>query len=360
MVNTTLNKKEMVEMDKQYLFIFSIHNSLFAIDAMAVREIFNLTEITPLEETPPYIVGVANLRGRIIPVMDLNLRFGRAPEKYHLTDGMVVVDVEGQTAGMIVNEVHDVITIMSEDIDPLPFCSREGESTTHFVVGEAKVGEDIIIILDHSRLLTQIEKDEAPAARLEMQNGKFNSALQTPHSAFSDVSPEEKAIFRGRAVDLMNKTDEEDLSELQPVVVVGLSGEYFGIDLKSVQEFSPIINLTPVPNCPEHVIGNMNLRGSILTVMDIRGCLGMLAGRFSRSGKVVVTSANDIFVGVAVDDIYDIAYLGLSDLSPLPASVGSVVEKYAKGTAHYGGRAMTVLNLPEIIKEGSLIVNEEM
>jgi purine-binding chemotaxis protein CheW len=359
MTNTTLNKKEMVGMDKQYLFIFSIHNSLFAIDAMAVRETFGLPEIAPLEETPPYVVGVINLRGRIVPVIDLNIRFGRAPEKYHLTDGMIVVDVEGQAAGMIVNEVHDVITIRSENIDPPPFCSKEGELTTHFVVGEAKAGEDIIIILNHNRLLAQIEKDEATAARLEIQNGKFNSELQTPHSAFSDVSPEEKAIFRGRAVDLMNKTDEEDLSKLQPVVVVGLNGEYFGIDLKSVQEFSHITNLMPVPNCPEHVIGNMNLRGSILTVMDIRGCLGMLAGTFSRSAKVVITSVNDIFVGVAVDDIYDIAHLGLSDLSPLPASAGSVVEKYAKGTAHYGGRAMTVLNLPEIIKEGSLTVNEE-
>jgi purine-binding chemotaxis protein CheW len=360
MMNTSLNEKEVIGKGKQYFFTLSIHNSLFAIDAMAVRETFRLPEITPLEETPPYVVGVVNLRGRIVPVIDLNIRFGRAPERYHLTDTMIVVDVEGQTAGIIVNEVHDVVTIMSEDIDPPPFCSKEGASTTHFVVGEARVGEDIIIILDHNRLLAQIEKDEAPAARLEMQNGKFNSALQTPHSEFSDVSPEEKAIFRGRAVDLMNKVDEEDLSALEPVVVVGLSGEYFGIDLKSVQEFSHITNLTPVPNCPEHVIGNMNLRGSILTVMDIRGCLGMPAGRFSRSAKVVVTSANDIVAGVAVDNIYDIAYLGLSDISPLPTSVGPAVEKYARGTAHYGGRAMTVLNLSGIIKEGSLIVNEEM
>jgi purine-binding chemotaxis protein CheW len=358
-VNKIPNKKEMAGMDKQYLFIFSIHNSLFAIDAMAVRETFRLPEITPVEETPPYIVGVINLRGKIIPVMDLNLRFGRAPERYHLTDGMIVVDVEGQTAGIIVNGVHDVMTIMSENIDAPPFCSREGESTTHFVVGKAKVGEDIIMILDDNRLLTHIEKYEAPAAKSEMQDEKFNSVLQTPHFAFSEVSPEEKAIFHGRAIDLMNKADEEDLSESQPVVVVGLSGEYYGIDLKSVQEFSHITNLTPVPNCPEHVIGNMNLRGSILTVMDIRSCLGMPAGRFSRSAKAVVTSVDDISVGVAVDDIYDIAYLSLSDISPLPTSVRPVVEKYAKGTARYGGRAMTVLNLPGIIKEGSLIVNEE-
>jgi purine-binding chemotaxis protein CheW len=356
-LNTDLNENERAGIGKQYLFIFSFHNSLFAIDAMAVRETFRLPEITPIEETPPYIVGVVNLRGRIVPVIDLNIRFRRVQERYHLTDGIIIVEVEGQPAGIIVNEVHDLLTIRAEDIDLQTFPGRKDDSRPRFVRGEVRVGEDIIMILDHKRLLGYREHGEGSDGGSEMRESESLRLPPVPPPAFSEASPGEKEIFHSRAIDLMKKVDEESLSALQPFVVVGLGGEYFGIDLKSVQEFSHITNLTPVPNCPEHVIGNMNLRGSILTVMDIRDCMGMPAGRFSRSAKVVVTSVNDISVGVAVDDIYDIAYLSPSDISPLPTSVRPVAEKYAKGTARYSGRAMMVLNIPEIVKNGSLIVN---
>jgi purine-binding chemotaxis protein CheW len=359
MLNTDLNENERVGIGKQYFFIFSLHNSLFAIDAMAVRETFRLPEITPIEETPPYIVGVVNLRGRIVPVIDLNIRFGRVPERYHLTDGIIIVEVEGQPAGIIVDEVHDVLRIGAENIDLQTFPGRKDDSCPRFVTGEARVGEDIIMILDHKRLLGYREYGVGLHGGPEMRGSEFLKLPPVPPPAFSEASAEEKAIFHSRAIDLMKKVDEEDSSALQPLVVVGLSGEYFGIDLKSIQEFSHIINLTPVPNCPEHVIGNMNLRGSILTVMDIRGSLRIPVGTFSRSAKVVVTSVNDIFVGIVVDDIYDIAYLCSSDISPLPTSVKSVVEKYAKGTTRYNGRAMTVLNIPEILKNESLMVNEE-
>ncbi len=107
-------------MSNQSFLIFSIQGSLFAIDAHVVQEILWLPELTPIEESPPYIVGVFNLRGKIVPVMDINVRFGHIPLRYHLADRVIVTEIEGRQTGIIVNEVHDVISIPSTDIEASP------------------------------------------------------------------------------------------------------------------------------------------------------------------------------------------------------------------------------------------------
>lgn len=327
--------------------VFSNSGSLFAVDALSVRETFSLPEITPVEETPPYVVGVINLRGRIIPVMDLNLLFGRAPEKYLLSDCLIVLDMNGKKAGIIVNEATDVMLIPAEDIDPAPFpdCSHPA-----FVAGEARVGEDIIMILDHERLMAHGGDFESPAGEPEMGEGDSEPSFAPAHPSFAPLEPAEKAEFRGRAAMLMRKGDDEAFLGSRQVAVIDLGGENFGIALESIREFTRITNLTPLPNCPEHVVGNMNLRGDILTLLDIRTLLEMPPGRLGNSARVVVVSVEGITAGIAVDDIHDIAYLSPTEISPLPATARHAMESSAQGTAPYGDGAMTILDIGEILR----------
>jgi purine-binding chemotaxis protein CheW len=157
----------------------------------------------------------------------------------------------------------------------------------------------------------------------------------------------------------MRKGEDETPLGFRRVAVIDLGGEYFGIGLESVREFTRITNLTPLPNCPEHVIGNMNLRGSILTVIDIRSLLEMPPGRFDRSAKAVVVSVEDITTGIVVDEIHDIASLSPSDISPLPASARQAIGNTAQGVARYGDRAMTILDIGEILRNEGLNAGSE-
>lgn len=111
-------------MSNQSFLIFSIQDSLLAIDAHVVREIHWLPELTPIEEAPPYVTGVFNLRGKIIPVIDLAIRLGHASQQYHLTDNLIVTEIEERLTGMIVNEVHEVTSIPPEDIEELPLYAK--------------------------------------------------------------------------------------------------------------------------------------------------------------------------------------------------------------------------------------------
>lgn len=132
----------------KHILTFTLRNELFAVDATAVKEIVWLPELTPAEEMPDYIVGVFNLRGHIVPVVDLNVRFGHTQERYSISDRVIILEVRssepgvrreenppeppfskggegGFAVGIIVNDVHDVISVSESDIEQLSAVSRQ-------------------------------------------------------------------------------------------------------------------------------------------------------------------------------------------------------------------------------------------
>lgn len=340
-------------MAPQSFVVFSLPGLQLALEASVVREIIRLPEITPLAETPPYLAGVINLRGHIIPVMDLNRRFGGPPPRYRLTDSIIVLSLEGLRLGLIVNAVHEVIRIAPEDIDSSPLCRLPGATPPQFATRVAKVGANILMVLNHLNLL----QDDALAQELEVEEAVEPAASRSYFCP--DASPEERAVFHQRAVSLRQAPVEEDFTGLSPTAVVGLNGEYFGVDLELVREFAAIRHLTPIPCCPDHVVGNMNLRGNILTLVDIRNWLDLPGAGLREAGQVMVAALGELSVGIVVDQVFDIIYLKSADLDPVPTAIRKANEPYLKGTAPYGGKVMTVLNLANLLSSESLVVAEE-
>lgn len=95
--------------NKSYL-VFSLDNLKYGIDALLVQEIFYLPELIPIVEAPNDIVGLLNLRGKIVPVMHLSLRLGNQLEQCYLTDSIIVLDYDGLQVGIIVSNVHAIFT----------------------------------------------------------------------------------------------------------------------------------------------------------------------------------------------------------------------------------------------------------
>ncbi|PSB52315.1 chemotaxis protein CheW, partial [filamentous cyanobacterium Phorm 6] len=143
------------------------------------------------------------------------------------------------------------------------------------------------------------------------------------------------------------------------LAVVALNGEHFGINLGVVREFTDIRQVTPVPCTPDRIIGNMNLRGEILTLVDIRNVLNMSPDTKSLSQAIVV-EIEDLVAGVVVDEILDIIHLNLSDLATIPAAINSVNREYLRGTAFYEEKIITVLNLQKLFTKGGIVVDEEV
>jgi len=326
--------------------LFSLNGVRYGVEARSVLEITWLPELTPAEEAPAYIAGLVNLRGRIEPVMNLGLRLGHPFRRYHVNDSIVMLQADGVTMGIIVSEASDVVAIPASAIEPPPHYDEESPGQVHFLAGDAKVGDEIVMLLDVQRLI------HAPALPV--------SGL--PANADTDFCPdatdEERAIFRDRAHNRMQADESLGAAERVPLSIILLGEERFGVGLEVVREFSHLRRVTAIPCCPPHITGNMNLRGDILTLVSIRRLLNIPEA--SSAAEVMVVESGDLHIGVPVDKVLEVIYLLPGDITPLPAAAHEERHEYCKGVAHYGENMVSILDMQKILFQGGLEVEEEV
>lgn len=135
---------------KDRYLIFYLDDDAYGIEIRVVMEIIGLQKITFVPEMPEFIKGVINLRGKIIPVMDLRLKFKKQPLEYTDRTCVIIMEVRDIQIGLIVDSVSEVLTIVPEDIVPPP---EMRESGNRYVFGIGKVGDDVKLLLDAEKLL---------------------------------------------------------------------------------------------------------------------------------------------------------------------------------------------------------------
>lgn len=149
------NKKD--EKESKYLS-FPLADSLYGIDIQHVKEVVIFSEnmkITRVPHMPAFTKGVINLRGKVIPVIDLRLRFLLEEIEYGGRTCFVVVDINGITTGLVVDTVAGVVTFKESDIDPAPELDESAQSK--FIYGIGKTKEEVYILLNTEKLLHQKE-----------------------------------------------------------------------------------------------------------------------------------------------------------------------------------------------------------
>ena len=143
-------------MEKDYQVVgFRIGNETYGVRIGSVREIVRVPEITIVPNAPEAIEGVINLRGKIIPVMDLRKRFGNVGIQPDKKNRILVVELENRLLGLIVSSASEVLKIPPSEIEPPGSVFAEGESS--YVTGVGKLKGGVIIILDIARLLRRPE-----------------------------------------------------------------------------------------------------------------------------------------------------------------------------------------------------------
>ena len=134
---------------------FRVGNETFGVRIGSVREIVRVPEITAVPSAPETIEGVINLRGKIIPVMDLRKRFGQAEIQPDKKNRILVVELDNKLVGLIVNAASEVLKISPSEIEPPGNVFAEGESS--YVTGVGKLKGRLIILLDIAKLLHRPE-----------------------------------------------------------------------------------------------------------------------------------------------------------------------------------------------------------
>ncbi len=143
--------EESEDTQKDKYLTFQLDDEEYGIEICHVTEVVGLQKITTLPDMPEFVKGVINLRGQVIPVMDVRVRFQLAPREYDDRTCVVVVNIHDASIGLVVDGVNDVLAISEEHIAPPPRVRQEG--TGRFLRGLGKVGDYIKILLDVERLL---------------------------------------------------------------------------------------------------------------------------------------------------------------------------------------------------------------
>lgn len=134
---------------------FFLANEVYGIEIRFVTEIVGLQAITEVPELPSYIRGIINLRGKIIPVMDVRARFGKELREYDERTCVIVIEVQEIAIGLIVDSVAEVMDISEENIVPPPQVSKGYHHK--YIKGIGKVGNEVKLLLDCDRLLNDEE-----------------------------------------------------------------------------------------------------------------------------------------------------------------------------------------------------------
>lgn len=138
----------------QYL-TFTLGEEEYGVEILKVHEIKGYSSITPIPNTPTYIKGVMNLRGTIIPVVDLRSKFAMLETEYTRFTVIIVVMVGSKVMGLVVDAVSDVLNIPQGDIQPAPDFGYQAD--TRFINGMAKAGDKLIVLLDIDKVLVAEE-----------------------------------------------------------------------------------------------------------------------------------------------------------------------------------------------------------
>lgn len=139
---------------------FTLGKEEYGVGILKVREIIGLMEITAVPHTPPYIKGVINLRGRVIPVLELRVKFGMEHDEFTERTCIIVVEVQGQSTtvqvGMIVDSVSEVLNITEDEIEPPPTFGSSDVDTAN-ILGMGKIKGQVKILLDVDRVISRGE-----------------------------------------------------------------------------------------------------------------------------------------------------------------------------------------------------------
>lgn len=169
---------------------FNLADESYGLEILKVREIIGIMEITAVPRTPIYIKGVINLRGRVIPVVDLRLKFAMPSSEYTEETCIIVVDVTGTQTGIIVDNVDEVLDISETDIEDSPDFGTGVD--TDYILGVGKIGGGVKILLDIEKVLTAKDMDIITQAANEITAATENEVEATAEES-TDEAPEEES-----------------------------------------------------------------------------------------------------------------------------------------------------------------------
>jgi purine-binding chemotaxis protein CheW len=279
--------------DELQLVSFDVDGQEYAIAIEDVQEIVQVPEaVIHIPHSESHVVGVMTLRSRLLPLVNLRSMFGLPESELDDKSRIVVLTLGGISVGVVVDAVSQVLRVSKSGVDALPA----------MLVRENNMAE-----------ITSI---------CRLDNGKRMVSIMTARNLFSHSAIKEalSTVKEDQMeANLETSTTDDQLDDDEQVVVFRLDKEEFGAPIASVQEIVRVPdNLVRVPNSPPFVEGVINLRGTVLPVIDLRLRLGLSQVERSDRQRIIVFLISDVRTGFIVDQVAEVLRIPKSAIEPAP------------------------------------------
>jgi purine-binding chemotaxis protein CheW len=240
--------------DESQLVTFLLKDEEFGFDIMSVQEIIRLPKMAKVPRTPDYVDGIANLRGVVLPVIDMRTRFGMERDQETDRTRVLVVDIDNVKTGLRVDRVNQVTRVMRREIETPPAAIRG--TSSDYLEGVVKLdkGQRIVMALNAARVCEIGITRKDTSGEGVGSEGKSGAAGQSSDRAGND------------------KAGNAD-SDVQKMVTFRIAKEEFAFHMEHVREILRVQTPNQVPDVPDYVLGVLTVRGQVLPIIDLRRLL---------------------------------------------------------------------------------------
>ena len=330
--------------DEQYL-IFGLHGSQYGISAISVEEIFALPELCSLATAPRDVIGMFNWRSKMVPVMHLDLRFGRRFSGCNLSDRVIIIQWQNIYIGIVAHEVYDVQELSVQSFDLSSIEARQSPEDRNSIAGISQFKDNPVVCLDLDRLI----REPNSIVALEDPDAQIPGAADFYSRCYPQASVADRATFATRAKRLKIVATETDSTTEKAILTVQIGSEYLGLPMELVVDVDTLdrFPLSIVPVAPKHILGQINWRGEVLPILELGDILKI---EHLPRQEFVVVEINNMSVGIAVDRIFDVFNFASSQIEMLPIAFTGKLSTYLSGVTKYDDNLMYLVKLQQLIE----------
>ena len=330
--------------DELEIIGFRVGQREFGLDISHVQRVIPMVEITEVPQPLPFLEGVIDLMGLVVPVISLRRLLGFPHQPYTLRNHIIIGDKDNKTVGIVVDAVSDLMQIPKTAIDS----PRNIMPLREFLSGVARLESKILFLLRLDTILDfeQEAENRAGLGDLMSADSFLQASGEEPEAESGDEEELDPArqILHQRAVNLSRRV-EHDETPTRQLLTFSLSDEWYGVHTASVKTIVASPEIVPVPCAPNYVCGVMNLRGEILTVVDLKRFFGLASRQKASESTVVVVIYEGTLVGLVVDSVHDVAELPTTSVERPLSTIERIRADYIEGEARIGDRLVGILKL---------------
>ncbi|MFH0975906.1 MAG: chemotaxis protein CheW [Spirochaetota bacterium] len=321
--------------------LFMVGNDIYGLEVNRIHEVIgysqliHLTRITIVNES---VYGIINLRGKVIPVIDISVRLYNRNTEIRESTSIIVIEIsdgnEDITVGVIVDGVRDVAKLPESDIVNLP--EFGAKIRPEFINKIVKIDDLFAVMLNIDRLfnideLCELTLFEANAGKLISMRSGIQEEL-----TFNNDSAE-------------SRNDAEEIIEEHEFVTFSIGEEIYAIDMENIQEIMSITRMTRVPNTLQFMKGVINLRDSIVPVVDMRERCGFDYKEYDKFTPVLIIECDDLLIGLAIDSVNAVIKFPVDKIQYPPHYSAKIDSDFIEGMLQNNNKIIIILNIRKIL-----------